>query len=169
MADAAGPRGAGFWRSVNRVVRPVLRSRSGLLPSGLMLVRYSGRRSGRGYEIPVLGYRREPGEVWAFGARRGWVSNLRGGHPVRLVLGGREFEAVGEAVEDPEDVAGLLAELAEGFPASSPRRMLLGLPRGRTPSREEYLAAAASTRIARFRIRRDSAPARSAGSPAEQG
>ncbi|GAA1121794.1 hypothetical protein [Nocardiopsis composta] len=144
-----------LFTAANRVVRPVLRSRLHPLFGGLMLVGYTGARTGREYEIPVSCHLRGPGEVWAFGARTGWVTNLRGGREVRLRIRGREFRAEGTAVEEPEEVGALLAELVREYGTRSLRGRALGLPWGREPTAEELAGAGGRTRIARFRVLAD--------------
>ncbi|WP_017596366.1 hypothetical protein [Nocardiopsis potens] len=141
-----------LFTAANRVVRPVLRSRGHPVFGGLMLVGYTGVRTGREYEIPVVRHLRGPGEVWAFGARTGWVGNLRGGREVRLRIGGREFRAEGTAVEEPEEVGALLTELVREYGARSLRGRALGLPWGREPTAEEAAEAGRRTRVARFRV-----------------
>ncbi|EPD97349.1 nitroreductase/quinone reductase family protein [Streptomyces albus] len=144
---------AGFFKAANRLVRPLLRSRLHPLLSGrLMLLTYEGTRTGRTYAIPVAYYRRDRQEVWAFGARTGWMSNFRTPRTVHLLLRGRELQAEARAVEDHDEVADLLEELIRCNGPRAVQDPFLGLPRNRPPTRDEALEAAARTRIARFRL-----------------
>ncbi|WUH99688.1 hypothetical protein OHR68_40425 [Spirillospora sp. NBC_00431] len=144
---------AGFFKAANRVVRPLLRSRLHSLLSGrLMLLTYKGSRTGRTYAIPVAYYRFDRDEVWAFGARSGWMSNFRTPRTVRLLLRGKELRAEASAVEDHNQVADLLEELIRRNGPDTIQDPALGLPRDRRPTRDEALAAATRTRIARFRL-----------------
>lgn len=142
-----------LFNAANRVVRPLLRSRLHPLVSGrLMLLTYAGAKTGRTYAIPVAYHRWAPDELWAFGARTGWMSNFRNRRAVRLRLRGREVRAEATAVEDREQVAGLLEELVRREGPGSIRDPFVGFPRDRHPTHEEALAAADRVRIARFHL-----------------
>ncbi len=142
-----------LFNAANRAVRPLLRSRlHPLVSKRLMLLTYEGAKSGRTYAIPVAYYRWGPDEVWAFGARTGWMSNFRNPRTVRLLLRGREVRAEATAVEDREQVARLLEELVQRKGPGAVRDPFAGLPRDRYPTHEEALASADRVRIARFRL-----------------
>ncbi|WP_067481029.1 hypothetical protein [Actinomadura hibisca] len=144
---------AGFFRRVNQVVRPLLESPlHPLLSHWLMLVSYTGARTGREYVFPVGFQFWEPREVWAFGARTGWMSGLRDGRPVTLVIRGRRFEATPVIVEERGEVADLLQELVRRKGPRAVKDPFLGLPPDREPTRAEALAAAGRARIARLSV-----------------
>jgi hypothetical protein len=141
------------FRAANRVVRPILSSPlHPVLSRWLMLITYTGARTGREYAVPVAYYRWAPDEVWAFAARTGWMSNLRDGRTVRVRIHGCELPARPAVVEDRESVAHLLQELVRRKGPEGIKDPLLGLPRDREPTLSEALAAAARTRIARLRL-----------------
>jgi len=77
---------------LNPVVAWILRSPlHPLLSRGLMLLVYTGRRSGRRYAIPV-GYQQSGGVVTVLASRarrKGWWRNFRGPAPVELHVRGR--------------------------------------------------------------------------------
>ncbi|WP_063735045.1 nitroreductase/quinone reductase family protein [Streptomyces sp. RTd22] len=142
-----------FFNAANRLVRPLLRSRlHPLVSRRLMLLTYEGAKSGRTFAIPVAYYRPAPDEVWAFGARTGWMTNFRNRRTVRLRLRGREVRAEATAVEDREQVARLLEELVQRKGPGAIRDPFVGFPRDRHPTHEEALAAADRVRIARFHL-----------------
>lgn len=144
---------ASFFKAANLVVRPLLRSPLHPLLSGrLMLLTYQGPKTGRTYAIPVACYRWAQDEVWAFGARTGWMSNFRTPRTVRLRLRGREWRAEASAVEGLDEVADLLEELIRRNGPGTIRDPALGLPRDRRPTRDEAREAAARARITRFRL-----------------
>ena len=144
---------AGYFKAVNGVVRLLLRSPLHSLLSGrLMLLTYEGSRTGRTYAIPVAYYRWTEDEVWAFGARTGWVSNFRTPHTVHLRIRGKKVQAEASAVEDQNEVADLLEELIARNGPSPAQDPFLGLPHDRQPTRDEALEAATQARIARFRL-----------------
>lgn len=79
-------------KRLNPLVARLLRSPLHPLASrGLLLLRVTGRRTGRRYWIPV-GYQRADGTVTVLvshAARKQWWRNYREPGPVALVLGGR--------------------------------------------------------------------------------
>jgi hypothetical protein len=105
IGDGA-PRQAGrsMWvlnRVVNPVVRAVLRSRlHPLLSRRLVLLRVTGRRSGRTFELPVAYVRDDSGILVTVGApeRKQWWHNIDGPTPLTAVLRGRTRPGVAELV-----------------------------------------------------------------------
>jgi hypothetical protein len=69
----------------------------------LAVLRFSGRKSGRAYRVPVGLH--DVGDGKGVFTSEVWRLNFRGGAPVRVKAGGRSFEATGTLVEDPEEVA----------------------------------------------------------------
>jgi len=89
----------------NPFVRVILHSPlHGLLSGSLLLVTYTGRRSGRMFTIPVL-YVEDGADLLVYvgrSAEKVWWRNLREGAPVHVRLRGRELAgtataAVGDA------------------------------------------------------------------------
>lgn len=83
-----------------------------LISKSIMLITFTGRRSGKAYSTPV-NYFREGDLITAFSLRsRTWWRNLRGSAPVTVKIRGQDLKAIGESVEDEKAVAaGLLAYL----------------------------------------------------------
>ncbi|WP_410606597.1 nitroreductase/quinone reductase family protein [Amycolatopsis sp. lyj-109] len=139
-------------RAANRVVRPLLASRlHGVLSRFLMLLTYTGRKSGRRITIPVGYFDWEPGMVLAATfAQSTWIPSLRTAPTVHLRIRGRECEAVPTVIEDRAAITELLAEFAE---RKSPREAkMLGLPGDREPTPEELSEAAGRSRFVLFRL-----------------
>jgi hypothetical protein len=91
-------------RAANAALRPVMKSRLGRLLRGqLVILRFSGRKTGREYEI-VVGWHDAGGTRVVFTPAR-WRVNFRGGAPVTVVHGGRTLTGTGTLVEEPEEVA----------------------------------------------------------------
>ena len=88
-------------RVVNPIVRAVLRSRlHPLLSRRLVLLRVTGRRSGRTFELPVAYVRDDSGILVTVGApeRKQWWHNIDGPTPITVVLRGRTRPGVAELV-----------------------------------------------------------------------
>lgn len=142
-----------MFRAANRLVVPILRSPLHFLLSGpFMLITYRGPRTGREHTFPVAFYFWYPDEIWAFGARTGWMSQLRDHRPARLLIRGREFVAEPTVVEERDAVADRLQEFARRKGPGASVDPNLALPRDREPTRTEALATAANARLVRFRV-----------------
>jgi len=99
----------------NAVVRAILRSPAHrLLSRRVLLLTYTGRRSGAEHTIPVQ-YARDPGGLLVtvgWPERKLWWRSLRApGSRVRLVVGGRACAATAEVREAPDAVTVLLVPL----------------------------------------------------------
>jgi deazaflavin-dependent oxidoreductase (nitroreductase family) len=118
MNEAAMARRARIMRAVNVPMRTVL----GLpfatpLSRNLMLISYTGRKSGKAYRQPVS-YARDGQVLLTPGGGR-WTLNLAGGRPVRIRLRGRDVTARGELVTDAEEVEHLLGVIARENPRAA--------------------------------------------------
>ena len=116
--EAAMVRRARIMRAVNVPMRAVL----GLpfatpLSRNLMLISYTGRRSGKAYRQPVS-YARDGHVLLTPGGGR-WTLNLAGGRPVQIRLRGRDVSAEGELVTDADEVEHLLAVIARENPQAA--------------------------------------------------
>ena len=80
-----------------------------LVSHQVVVLGFSGRRSGRRYTLPVS-YLRRDGEVLCMTDRNGiWWRNLQGAVPVQLTLNGRSVSAIAQVeVEDDQQVAAAL-------------------------------------------------------------
>jgi hypothetical protein len=112
---AAGRRRARVMRAVNVPIRAVLRLPFATpLSANLMLVAYTGVKSGKAYRQPVS-YARDGETLLTPGGGR-WTLNLKGGRPVQLRLRGRTVPARADLVSDPAEVERLLGVIATGNP-----------------------------------------------------
>jgi deazaflavin-dependent oxidoreductase (nitroreductase family) len=117
---------ARFMRVVNVPMRFVL----GLpiatpLSRRLMLITFTGRRSGKTYRQP-LSYVEHDGTLLTPGGGK-WKLNIAAGEPVRMRLRGHDVAARPEFVADPGEVERLLAVMS----AANPRvRSFVGIPQG---------------------------------------
>jgi hypothetical protein len=114
-AAAAGRRQARMMRVVNVPMRAVLSLPFATpLSANLMLISYTGVKSGKAYLQPVS-YARDGETLLTPGGGR-WTRNLRGGRQVTLRLRGRNVPAHADLVSDPAEVERLLGVIAAGNP-----------------------------------------------------
>jgi hypothetical protein len=119
--EAAMRRRARIMRAVNVPMRAVL----GLpfptpLSRNLMLISYTGRKTGKPYRQPVS-YARDGDTLLTPGGGR-WTLNLADGgqpRPVKIRLRGRDLPATGELVTDPAEVERLLGVITRENPRAA--------------------------------------------------
>ena len=101
-----------IFRVLNPIVRFVLRH-SPLRPrrGRLLLLSFTGQKTGRPYSIPVSYVVDADGSLLIPGGG-GWKANLGGGRPAQLRLEGRDVGATTELITDASEVARLLPKLA---------------------------------------------------------
>lgn len=115
-----------LFRVVNPVMAAILRSPlHWLVSDSLVLLTFTGRRSGREYTTPV-GYRRLDDQLVVF-AHSDWWRNLRGGASVTLRLRGEVREARAVPVTDPETVARYLSRLIDKHGVEAATRIGLSI------------------------------------------
>jgi deazaflavin-dependent oxidoreductase (nitroreductase family) len=115
---AAMARRARIMRAVNVPMRAVLSLPLATpLSANLMLISYTGRKTGKAYRQPVS-YARD-GEVLLTPGGGRWTLNLGGGRPVRIRLRGRDVAAQAELVTDAAEVERLLGVIAAKNPRAS--------------------------------------------------
>ena len=112
----------------------------GLVDEHLMLLHFRGRKTGRGYTLPV-GRRDIDGRLGVL-TSSGWRANFRGGAPVEVTLEGERRPGHAELAEDPEEVARVYAKLIEGYGhEQAGRRLGIKINVDRMPTREELVDA----------------------------
>jgi deazaflavin-dependent oxidoreductase (nitroreductase family) len=115
---AAMARRALIMRAVNVPMRAVLSLPVATpLSANLMLISYTGRKTGKAYRQPVS-YARD-GEVLLTPGGGRWTLNLAGGRPVRIRLRGRDVAARPELVTDAAEVERLLGVIAAKNPRAA--------------------------------------------------
>ncbi|WP_300612929.1 nitroreductase/quinone reductase family protein [Trebonia sp.] len=116
---AAMARRARIMRAVNVPMRALLSLPVPTpLSRNLMLIRYTGRKTGKAYRQPVS-YVRD-GEVLLTPGGGRWTRNLADGRPVRIRLRDRDVTARPELVGDAAEVERLFGVIATGEPAGRP-------------------------------------------------
>lgn len=101
---------------VMRVMSPLMRRLrtsplASRLPPALMVLEFTGRRSGRRFAVPVGVHEVQDGSVVFTEA--GWRRNFAGGHEVTVHRGGKRRHGRGVLVEDPVAVATALGAALE--------------------------------------------------------
>ena len=116
--QAAMRRRARIMRAVNVPMRAVLSLPFATPLSGnLMLIAYTGRKTGKAYRQPVS-YARDGETLLTPGGGR-WTLNLGGGRPARVRLRGRDMPARAELVTDPAEVERLLGVITRENPRAA--------------------------------------------------
>jgi F420H(2)-dependent quinone reductase len=116
--QAAMRRRARIMRAVNVPMRAVLSLPFATPLSGnLMLISYTGRKTGKAYRQPVS-YARDGETLLTPGGGR-WTLNLGGGRPARIRLRGRDLPAHAELVSDPAEVERLLGVITRENPRAA--------------------------------------------------
>jgi F420H(2)-dependent quinone reductase len=103
--------GGNVLKVVNPLMGVLLRSPlHRLLDKDLMLVKVTGRNTGRVYTIPVGRHEADDGSFVLMAGGR-WRHNLRGGAEVRVHVDGREHAAHATLEEDPDRAAEALKKI----------------------------------------------------------
>jgi hypothetical protein len=144
MAEAKGniwlspPPPPAVLRGMNVVMRPLLSSPFGSRIKGVMLLEFSGRRSGRNIKVPV-NFHLVDGVPMAF-TNSPWRHNFAGGSPVTVTYRGRRH-----------DTRGTLVPVTSG----SAQRMGIRTARGYVPTAADLaaLGPALGTSIIEFDFR----------------
>jgi hypothetical protein len=124
--QAAMRRRSKIFRVVNVPMRTVLALPFPTpLSRNLMLVRYTGRKTGRSYRQP-LSYARDGATTLLTPGGGRWTLNMEGGRPVRIRLRGRDVSARPELVREPGEVERLLDVIVRENP---PAARFIPLPR----------------------------------------
>ena len=107
------------FRIINPIVRLILVSPlHALLSRNMLLLEFTGRRSGRQIALPVSYHEPTPGTLHCFTVRNGvWWKNLRDGAPVRVRLRGAWLSADAQSITAPQSViASHLGEFLRAVP-----------------------------------------------------
>ena len=158
MNEAARRRRTRIMRVVNVPMRGVL----GLpfatpLSGNLMLISYTGRKTGKAYRQPVS-YVRDGETLLTPGGGR-WTLNLGGGRPVRIRLRGTDVLARPEIVSDADQIERLLAVMTAANPMAGRFVAIPKGPDGRLDRASLDAAIRHGFRIIRWHLDRTEKPA----------
>jgi hypothetical protein len=119
-----------MMRVINVPMRAMLSLPFPTPPGGnLMLLTYTGRKTGKTYRVPVS-YARDGDVLLTPGGGR-WTLGLRGANPVTLRLRGKDRGARPELVTDPAEVERLIGVIARENPRAAGFIPLPRTPDGR--------------------------------------
>jgi deazaflavin-dependent oxidoreductase (nitroreductase family) len=103
---------------LNQIMSFVLRSPlHGRVSKTLMLLTFTGRKSGKSYTIPV-GYTRQGNTITLF-TDHNWWKNFREKAPVRVRVRGQDLAGIAEVIEDKEVTAQELLRFIEQLPGAA--------------------------------------------------
>ncbi len=141
-------------RVVNPAIKVLLRSPlHRLVSKHLMLLTFSGRKTGNTYTVVVGRHEVDGALVVPTGTvGRRWRLNFRGGAPVVVTIEGRRRPGRGELVEDPEEVARLHGLLLNRLGLKNAQRLGLRVNVDREPSRDELKAVLAGRGVVRVEL-----------------
>jgi hypothetical protein len=106
--------------NTNTPVIWILKSPLHRLASGsILLITYTGRKSGKTYTVPV-NYMRQANELLVTSKReRTWWRSLLGGAPVHIRLVGKDYPGTGLAVTEPTEVLKYLEDYLRQSPQTA--------------------------------------------------
>ena len=132
----------GLLRAVSPAVKFLLGTPlGGSLRRQMMVLNFTGRKSGRQYSIPVSAHRLD-NALYAL-ASAGWTANFRDGANAEVLWDGKKTTMRGELIRDPATVADLSHRAAESYGAKTAQRMMgLKFRDDRVPTLEEFTEAA---------------------------
>ena len=113
-----------------------------LLSKNFMTLSYTGRKSGKSYQVPV-NYTRQGDILVTISYReRTWWRNLRGGAPVVLRLEGKDVSATSRVLENDAEVTETLTNYLSQTPQMA-KYFQVGLDSSGVPNTEDIKRAAA--------------------------
>ena len=152
--EEAGKPLAPLWifKVMNPIMKGLLRSPlHGLLDGTLMLLTYTGCKTGKQYTIPIGYFVWGQGELMSFSSAR-WWTNLRSSKSVWLLLKGRRVQAVPTVIEEWEAVIDTLEEFIKRLGPRTARHLPIGLPRDREPTRDDLRNVPRGIALVHFRL-----------------
>lgn len=139
-------------RLVNPVLGALLRTPlAGSARKQLMVLKFTGRKTGRQFAIPVSAHLID-GELYAL-AGAGWKHNFRDGATAQVVYDGKTTAMRGEWIRDRTVVPDLYLKCAQGYGAKRAQRMMGLKFRDQTvPTRDEFAEAIDRLKLAAIRF-----------------
>jgi len=128
-----------------------------LVSGGMLLLSYTGRKSGRTITVPISYQAQPDGSLLSTSLRtRTWWRSLRGGAPVLLHLRGRPYRAAALALEDHQAVSEALASYFSLNPGAA-RFFNVTLAANGQPSAADLARLARERVVIRFTLEKGNA------------
>lgn len=130
-----------FEYCINPLMKALLRSPlHGLISDAVMLITFTGRKSGRTYTTPV-GFEELDGTLYVTSQTdRVWWKNLRGGAQVEVRLRGNRRGGHAEVIEDNQAVADYVLGFVDRHGVDSMSRLALSVQGDELPDMEDLAA-----------------------------
>lgn len=159
MKDAEKPLAPKWiFKVINPIMTALLRSPlHDLLSKQLMLISYSGSKTGKTYTHPIGYFEWSKDELMAFSTAR-WWTNVRDGKPVTLRLRGQWVEAIPKPITEREAVINNIEEFIKRLGAKKAQMLPIGLPRDREPTRADLQNIPTTSYMVHFKIISGSIP-----------
>lgn len=143
---------AAIMRVTNPILRYLLRTPVlGAAAKQLMVVSFTGRKTGRQYAIPLSAHRVDNTLYALTGAP--WKQNFRDGADARVLLDGKTTTMRGQLIADRPVVADLYRRCAESYGVKGAQRMMgLKFLDQRIPTLEEFADAVEQNRLVAIRL-----------------
>ena len=138
-------------KAVNPVLRLALRTPLGSALNQLMVVNFTGRKTGRRFSVPVSAHRLD-GDLYVI-LEAGWKYNFRDGAPAVVRHNGKTTPMLGELITDPATVADIVHRVAKNYGAKKARQTMgLRFRANTVPSKDEFQTAATRLGISTIRL-----------------
>jgi hypothetical protein len=139
-------------RLVNPILGALLRTPlAGPLGKQLMVLNFTGRKSGRQFTIPVSAHVID-GDLYAL-AGAPWKQNFRDGAPAQVVYDGKTIAMRGELIRDRATVPDLYLKCAQGYGVKRAQRMMgLKFREQAIPTLDEFAEAIDRMKLAAIRF-----------------
>jgi hypothetical protein len=139
-------------RLVNPLLNALLRSPlAGPVGKQLMVLSFTGRKSGRQFTIPVSAHVIDNDLYALTGAP--WKQNFRGGAPAQVVYNGKTTTMHGELIRDRPVVSDLYLRCVQSYGVKRAQRMIgLKFREQRIPTLEEFGEAVDRMHLAAIRL-----------------
>lgn len=148
--DAAHPPEA-MLKIVNPTLRLLLTTPVGGVVGDFMLVRFTGRKSGKKYAIPVSAHQLD-GDLYVV-LEAQWKYNFRDGADAQVSHRGKTRTLRGELITDRTTVAGITERLATAYGAKKAQRLMgMTFRDDRLPTIAEWEDAVGRLKIAAIRL-----------------